>query len=66
MRIRRLLYTTVLIAVTVWPALAVAQRGAASLTDRDRSDIQGLVAGYARALAGCAAEEYADLFAPGS
>jgi hypothetical protein len=65
-RIRRVLCATLVIAVIGWPTLAVAQRGAASLTDRDRSDIQGLVAGYARALAGCAAEEYADLFAPES
>jgi peptidoglycan hydrolase-like protein with peptidoglycan-binding domain len=35
----------------------------ASLTDQDRSDIQALIANYARALSNCAAEEYADLFA---
>jgi hypothetical protein len=35
-----------------------------SVTDRDRTEIQELVAHYARALSACAAEEYADLFAP--
>ena len=34
------------------------------LTPEDTSAIQGLVSGYARALAACRAEEYADLFAP--
>lgn len=37
---------------------------APSLTAADRADIQALVAGYARALGGCAAAEFADLFAP--
>ena len=51
-------------------ALLVSQaprtRAAASeLTAQDRADIQQLVAGYARALGTCQAEEYADLFAPG-
>jgi hypothetical protein len=42
-----------------------AQRSApTSLTDRDRTEIQELVSHYARALSSCAAEEYADLFAP--
>jgi len=35
-----------------------------SLTAQDRAEIQGLSAKYARALGACAAEEYADLFAP--
>jgi len=34
------------------------------LTPDDTSAIQALVTGYARALASCSAEEYADLFAP--
>jgi len=38
--------------------------GVITLTDRDRADIQELVTHYARALSTCAAEEYADLFAP--
>ena len=37
-----------------------------ALTDEDRSAIQALVSGYARTLSSCAAEEYADLFAPGT
>jgi hypothetical protein len=35
-----------------------------ALTPEDRIAIQALVTGYARALAACNAEEYADLFAP--
>lgn len=35
-----------------------------TLTPDDRTAIQGLVSGYARTLGACAAEEYADLFAP--
>jgi hypothetical protein len=35
-----------------------------AVTDEDRTAIQGLVTGYARALASCNAEAYADLFAP--
>src|SRR5690349_22825539 len=35
-----------------------------TLTAEDRTAIQGLVSGYARTLSSCAAEEYADLFAP--
>jgi hypothetical protein len=34
-----------------------------SLTDKDRTEIQALSTTYRRALLGCAAEEYADLFA---
>jgi hypothetical protein len=47
---------------TVWLARLDGQ---ASLTAQDRTEIQNLVASYARALGTCAAEEYADLFAPG-
>lgn len=36
----------------------------ATLTPDDAIAIQALVSGYARALSGCRAEEYADLFAP--
>src|SRR5262245_49214838 len=35
-----------------------------ALTSQDRTDIQALVTGYARALGSCAANDYADLFAP--
>jgi hypothetical protein len=34
------------------------------ITDQDKAEIQALVTGYARALGSCAANEYADLFAP--
>jgi hypothetical protein len=37
-----------------------------SLTEQDKSDIQALVAAYARTLGSCAADEYADLFASGT
>jgi hypothetical protein len=37
-----------------------------ALTAQDRAEIQELVASYAKALGTCAAEEYADLFAPGA
>ena len=43
---------------------AQGKRGDATLTAQDRTEIQELVTHYARALATCAAEEYADLFAP--
>src|SRR5262245_32364119 len=33
-----------------------------TLTAQDRTDIQGLVTGYARSLGSCAANDYADLF----
>ena len=35
-----------------------------TLTAQDRADIQELSARYAKALGGCAAEDYADVFAP--
>lgn len=34
------------------------------LTEKDRTEIQGLATSYARSLGACQAEEYADLFAP--
>jgi hypothetical protein len=43
---------------------AAAAQAPATLTAEDRTAIQGLVSGYARALSACNAEEYADLFAP--
>ena len=45
-------------------ALPVSLAGQATLTPQDRAEIQGLSAKYARTLGTCAAEEYADLFAP--
>jgi SnoaL-like protein len=41
-----------------------AQDRPVSLTAQDRADIQDLTARYARALGACAADEYAELFAP--
>jgi hypothetical protein len=64
----RVLLTIVVIAgvVALAPVHAQSGRGAGSeLTAQDRTEIQGLVTHYARALGSCAAEEYADLFAPG-
>jgi hypothetical protein len=37
-----------------------------TLTDQDKAEIQALMTGYAKALATCAVNEYADLFADGS
>jgi hypothetical protein len=45
--------------------MATAQvRQTPTLTDKDRAEIQELVSHYAKALSSCAAEDYADLFAP--
>jgi hypothetical protein len=58
---KKLLALGILIgAVTSTPVAAQTP-----LTAKDRTEIQELVASYARALGTCAAEEYADLFAPG-
>jgi hypothetical protein len=57
----------VVIVVAAWAAV-LAQSGPGSgsgLTAKDRAEIQDLVAKYARALGGCSAEDYADVFAPG-
>ena len=45
---------------------AVSAQTPATLTAEDRTAIQGLVSSYARTLGACAAEDYADLFAPGT
>jgi len=52
--------------VVVGVMLLVAGTASAqqSLTDKDRAEIQELSAKYAKALGGCAAEEYADVFLP--
>src|SRR5436190_14163194 len=65
-----MLKTNAVLALVAFAALGVtgtahAQSGrAVELTAQDRADIQDLAARYARALADCKAEEYADLFAP--
>ena len=52
------------VMLVVGLALVPPVHGQQSLTARDRAEIQELTARYARALGGCAAEEYAELFAP--
>jgi hypothetical protein len=47
-------------------SLRVDAQSVTTLTDDDRTAIQGLVTGYAKALGSCNAEQYADLFAPGT
>jgi hypothetical protein len=44
--------------------MSASAQAPTTLTPEDKTAIQGLVTGYARALAACRAEEYADLFAP--
>ena len=56
--------SVMLAAVLLSATVSVGAQG--SLTSQDRADIQELTARYARALGACAAEEYADLFAPGT
>src|SRR5688572_6912168 len=53
------------VTLTLLATASVAQAQTA-VTAADRADIQALVAGYARALGGCAAAEFADLFVPGT
>ncbi|MEP7305594.1 MAG: nuclear transport factor 2 family protein [Acidobacteriota bacterium] len=63
---RRSIGAVLIGAAAVMPVHAQSGRGGGpDLTAQDRVEIQDLVTRYARALAGCAAEEYADLFAPG-
>ena len=61
MRIARSVLAATLLVVLTMTASLAAQGG---LTPQDRAEIQELSAKYARALGSCAAEEYADLFAP--
>jgi hypothetical protein len=55
--------TGVVIAAMLLGSAASAQ-APITLTPDDRTAIQGLVSSYARVLGACAAEEFADLFAP--
>ncbi|HVZ20079.1 MAG TPA: nuclear transport factor 2 family protein [Vicinamibacterales bacterium] len=57
-------FSFVLAATFALPSAQSARAAAPQLTDRDRADIQELVTHYAKALSTCAAEDYADLFAP--
>ncbi|HZM59196.1 MAG TPA: nuclear transport factor 2 family protein [Vicinamibacterales bacterium] len=52
------------VMLVVGLALVPPAYGQQSLTAQDRADIQDLTARYARALGACAAEDYAELFAP--
>jgi SnoaL-like domain len=52
------------IALLAMLALPASLAGQGTLTPQDRGEIQELSAKYARTLGTCAAEEYADLFAP--
>jgi hypothetical protein len=61
MRIASLKSVTTLLAVLA-SGVSLAAQG--TLTAQDRAEIQELSAKYARTLGTCAAEEYADLFAP--
>jgi SnoaL-like protein len=53
-----------LMLVVMLCSLRAAAQSPQVLTDRDKAEIQALVTGYAKALGGCAANDYADLFAP--
>ena len=53
----------VVIAAVLLGSVTSAQ-APVTVTPDDRTAIQGLVSGYAKALGACAAEEFADLFAP--
>ena len=57
---------TVAAALVLVLTMASPLAGQGSLTAQDRAEIQELTAKYARNLGSCAAEEYADLFAPGT
>src|SRR5574342_711065 len=55
-------FTIVMLALMLCVVSAAAQ-APRSLTEQDRTDIQALVTGYAKALGSCDANGYADLFA---
>jgi hypothetical protein len=54
---------TIATMICLQPAAGQAKQ---PLTEQDKVEIQSLVAAYARTLASCAANDYADLFAPGT
>jgi hypothetical protein len=67
MRVVATLTTAIaILSVTLLAAVQTRQSTApaSTLTERDRVEIQELVARYARALSTCAAKEYAELFTP--
>ncbi len=58
-------YVSLFAALVIVPAAALGQ-ASQNLTSADRAAIQSLVASYAKALGQCQAEEFADLFVPGT
>jgi len=57
--------SVVCVAVLVMGSgVAARQAAPQALTDKDRAEIQDLVAKYAKALSSCASQEYASLFVP--
>jgi len=65
MKIQRTTTFGVLLAACLAAASAIAQP-APSLTPDDRTAIQSLMTQYAQALSACRAEDFADLFVPGT
>ena len=61
---RQMLRATGLLMATMLLGRAASAQAPISLTADDRTAIQGLVTSYARVLGSCAADEFADLFAP--
>jgi hypothetical protein len=55
---------TIVSMVVLLCSLSAAGQAPRVLTNQDKAEIQALVTGYAKALGSCAANEYADLFAP--
>jgi hypothetical protein len=54
----------IVLIVVILCSFTAAGQAPQILTDQDKAEIQALVTGYARALGSCAANDYADLFAP--
>ncbi len=55
---------SIVVGLVIAPCVAAAQTSRAALSAQDRTEIQSLVTRYVAALGGCAAEEFAGLFAP--
>jgi len=53
-------------AILLACGISAAGEAQQAVTAQDKAEIQSLVRAYARTLGGCAASEYADLFAPGT
>jgi hypothetical protein len=60
---RRQVWTALTVTMTVLGATRSSAQINTTLTEQDRAEIQALSTTYRRALFGCKAEEYADLFA---